>query len=142
MLGGPATGGMNLGRFYLIFDLMVLAVIAVQIWSVVRLLRRRFRMEPQLRTVSRARQAKRATVPLIWEVGLGALLLATPELLKIGWRAAWLWMPDLSLVLLVVGTLWLMTSAVRLTRLTQVILANRSQLPSAAALKHAASPTG
>ena len=142
MLGRQPTAGMSLERFYVIFDLLVLAVIAVQIWSVVRLLRHRLRLEPQLQSVSRPLRLMSVTVPLIWEVGLGALLLATPELLKIGWRAAWLWMPDLSLVLLVVGTLSLMTGAVRLSRLTQVILADRSRLPGVTASKRAASPTG
>ena len=113
MLGQDPTGGGSLTRFYILFDLFVAAIVAVQLWALVRLMRRRY-------TVQRsALNTGRMVVPLIWELGLGVLLLLAPSVVGMSWPAMRLWMPDLAITLLVVGTLWLISGVVRIARLVQ-----------------------
>jgi hypothetical protein len=102
----PPTG-MSLGRFYLWFDLAVIAIVATQAAALIRLLRRPagwFRFGSAL-------------APLAWELGLGvALLLGYPALVGFGWMGSMASMPDVTITLLLVATLWLATGLVRIAR--------------------------
>ena len=56
-----------------------------------------------------------------WELGLASLLLLLyPSVTGgLGWRAAFDFVPDLTLVVLAVSLLWLCTGGLRILRLTQ-----------------------
>ncbi len=120
LLGQQPASAMSLNRFYLIFDAVVFLIVAVQVWSLLRLIRR------PTHNRQRGLSVMLSAVPLIWEIVLGVALLLAPGLIGMSWRSAWLWMPDLTLVLLVAGTLWLITAAVRVYRLGQITLSRRA----------------
>jgi CubicO group peptidase (beta-lactamase class C family) len=106
LAGEEAPGGTSLTRFYVLFNIIVIAVVAVQIAALVRL-------------VLRAAESRiRYRLPLMWELGLSLLILAgLPLLSGIGWGASFAAMPDLTLVVALVATLWLATGVVRIGKL-------------------------
>jgi CubicO group peptidase (beta-lactamase class C family) len=110
----PPTG-VGVTRFFIVFNTLVAAGLAVQVWSLQRVARR-----PGQPLAWRGKGA-RFLAPLLWEVGLGAtLLLAFPALAGgLGWRATFSFVPDLSLVVVVVASLWLLTGCARIFRLLQ-----------------------
>jgi CubicO group peptidase (beta-lactamase class C family) len=122
LLNGQAPPeGTSLARFYVFFDLIVLAILAVQVWALVRLLRRPLCLV-RPRSLGDTVRLGRGIVPLVWEVGLGLLLLVGwPATTGMGWRGSWMSFPDLTLVLLAVAGLWLTTGAVRLLRLGRAL---------------------
>jgi hypothetical protein len=125
LTGHPAPAGMSLTRVYVIFDLIVVAVVALQVLALARLL---------LRPVPRERLAlARYTTPLVWEFGLSLLMLiGYPMLTGVGWRANFTSTPDLVLVLVIVASLWLATGLVRAGRLAATVL-ERRRAPRASA---------
>jgi hypothetical protein len=118
LMGQEPTSSAGLNRFYLYFNLVVVVVVAAQITGLVRLLRRKI-------TLASKRSTARLGVPLIWELGLGGLILWSPNLVD-GWRHAWVWTPDLALTLLAIGSLWVTTGMVRLLR---IVLSVREPSP-------------
>jgi CubicO group peptidase (beta-lactamase class C family) len=108
----PAGSGIR--RFFIIFDAAVLAILVVQLWSLVRVARRRAELPRRtLRTVA-------AVGPLLWEVGASlAILLAFPGSLGLTWQQGLRFIPDQVVVLLAVSLLWLVTGVARSTRLVQ-----------------------
>jgi hypothetical protein len=117
----PPTGP-SLTRFYAVFAAIVLAVLAVQVWALVRLVRRPLAFGPSRRGVGAALGLTRRTVPLLWELGLGlGVLLGYSALLGMTLRGSFLAFPDLTLVLLAVAALWLATGIARAGRLIQAI---------------------
>jgi CubicO group peptidase (beta-lactamase class C family) len=114
----PPTG-VGLTRFYVYFDIILLAIVAVQIWALTRLLRRRLTPRSMPQTVLIA-------APLVWEVGLGlGLLLGYQTLLGMSLRGSFLAFPDLSTALLTIGALWLITGLARILRLGQKVTSGR-----------------
>jgi hypothetical protein len=114
----PPTG-IGITRFFIIFDAIVLAVLAVQLWSLVRVAQRPVTLARNLRDLP-------LVLPLFWELGGGLfLLLAFPAMAGGGWTAALGFVPDLAAVVLAVALLWLATGAARLARLAQAGLAGR-----------------
>lgn len=109
LTGQEPASSAGLHRFYLYFDLIVLTLVTFQIIGLVRLLRRRM-------TATSPGRLFHSGVPLFWELGLGALILWSPNLFD-GWRHAWVWTPDLALTLLVIGSLWMATGLVRVVRI-------------------------
>ena len=122
----PATSA-GLNRFYLIFNLVVLAVVVLQLWALARLVRRQFTLELRPLTARRAWTVARQTVPLVWELVLGAVILTLPTMLH-SWPYLWVWTPDLAVVFLVVGTLWVVTGLLRLAKLGTVLFHQRSRV--------------
>jgi CubicO group peptidase (beta-lactamase class C family) len=113
--GAQGTTGTRIASFYVVFDLVVMIVVAVQIWSLVRLLRRRRHPELPLRGLSRAlSQGRQWVLPLLWEIGIPvAIWLAVPHQADASWGVMLLFAPDLSAALLVVGALFLLTGLAR-----------------------------
>jgi hypothetical protein len=116
---------MGLDRFYVLFDAVVLAIIALQIWSLSRVATR------PVSAVGVGRWLA-ATAPLLWEFGVaGYLLLALPASMGMTWEAGLTAIPDLMRVVLVVAVIWVFTGVIRLTRLlVYVFRSSRSSIPS------------
>ena len=109
LIGDPIDTGTSLHRFYLYFDLIALALLAAAAWPVVRAVRAlKVRRRPRRRWLAAAGVATRASA--------GLLLVAVPAL-AFGWRAAFLWQPDLSALIVLIGTLLLVTATLRLAAL-------------------------
>jgi hypothetical protein len=112
-------------RFFLVFDAIVVAILALQLWSLVRVARRPVTLARNFRDLP-------AVLPLLWELGGGLfLLLAFPGMAGTDWSGALSFVPDLAGVVLAVALLWVATGAARLARLTQIGLADR-QAPAPA----------
>src|SRR5690606_2547085 len=115
--GAAPHEGRGLTSFYVAFDLIVLAFVAVQLLALLRLVRGPLTLARPA-TAGQTLSLLRQTAPLVWEVGLGLLLLiGWPAITGMGWRGSWMSFPDLTLVLLVVAGLWLATAIVRVLRL-------------------------
>ena len=107
LLGEEPAVGTTLTRFYLVFDAVVaLTLVAIGV-ALIRLLRRRHRT---LRLRRRVIAVARGTV----EVALGALLLAVPVLSGQTYPGAFLWWPDLTVVLVALGGLLAIMGATRI----------------------------
>jgi CubicO group peptidase (beta-lactamase class C family) len=120
--GETPPSGISITRFFIIFDALVALVIALQVWSLLRVSRRE---APRLR---RDRRTLGAILPLTWELGLAALILiAFPSVIGFGWEANLFFVPDLTLFVLAVSLLWLATGSVRVGRLLLSNLAQRRQ---------------
>ena len=109
LIGDPVDTGTSLHRFYLYFDLLALALLAATTWALARAARALRRRQP-------VRHTKRAIAGIVARVTGGVLLVALPAV-ALGWRAAFLWQPDMSSVLVVLGALLLLTAALRLAAL-------------------------
>jgi CubicO group peptidase (beta-lactamase class C family) len=110
--GEDPPGGLSIAQFFVVFDTAVLVILAVQVWSLLRVLL------PPAPSIEGTRAAALALVPLLWELGLGLLLLlAFPASLGATWPQAFRQLPDLSLVVLLVALLWIATGIVRIARL-------------------------
>lgn len=119
LLGQEPPAGRSLIKFYLIFDSVVLLIVTLQLLSLFRLLRHRTRVEigpPSSRSVL---HPALKLLPILLELGLGIFLLLTPVLASLGWRTGMLWMPDLALVLAVVGGLFVVTGLLRAVKLVK-----------------------
>jgi CubicO group peptidase (beta-lactamase class C family) len=119
ILTGDEPATTSLSRFYLTFTLVVAVVIAIQIVSLVRLVRQSMTNGDASLAGWNQRSWARKFVPLVWEFGLPLLVLMTPGVLGMSWRSVFLWLPDLGVVLLAVATLWLVTGIVRVTALVR-----------------------
>jgi hypothetical protein len=111
LIGDPVNTGTSLHRYYLYLDLIALALLAALAWGIVRAVRAlRTRTRPDRRWLAIAGVATRA--------GAGVLLVALPAL-TFGWRASFLWQPDVFTVIVLIGALLLITAALRLARLVR-----------------------
>ncbi|HEY8447888.1 MAG TPA: serine hydrolase domain-containing protein [Thermomicrobiales bacterium] len=125
--GAAPHEGRGLTSFYVAFDLIVLAFVAVQLLALLRLVRGPLTLARPA-TAGQTLSLLRQTAPLVWEVGLGLLLLiGWPAITGMGWRGSWMSFPDLTLVLLVVAGLWLATAIVRVLRLSQAFRERRAR---------------
>jgi CubicO group peptidase (beta-lactamase class C family) len=111
LIGDPVNTGTSLHRYYLYLDLIALALLAALAWGIVRAVRAlRTRTRPDRRWLAVAGVAARA--------GGGVLLVALPGL-TFGWRASFLWQPDVFTLIVLIGALLLITAALRLARLVR-----------------------
>lgn len=118
LTGHEPPTGLSLTTFYAIFDSVVIAFVAIQLFALILLIRRPVRRRGLFARV-------RYTLPLLWEFGLGLLILfGYPALTGIGWRANFTSTPDLVVVLVIVANLWLVTGLLRLGKVG-VVLADR-----------------
>ena len=105
----PPTGT-STGRFFIIFDTLVAIVIVAQAWTLTRVIARpRSEMKPTVRR----------TAPLVGELIVAPLvLLIYPGITGgLGWRAAFTFIPDLSLTVASVAGLAVLTGVIRAVRL-------------------------
>ncbi len=109
LIGDPVDTGTSLHRFYLFFDLIALALLAAVAWPVVRAAR-------ALRTRTRPRHRRLAIAGVVTRAAGGILLVALPAL-TFGWRASFLWQPDVFTLIALIGALLLVAAALRLARL-------------------------
>jgi len=112
VLGEPAPRSTSLRTFYLVFDLVVLVLVAGAGWGLAR-------------SVQALRHRRRPVrVVLAW---LGVLtrlvvvgLLLWALLALYGWRQTWTWAPDLGVVVLLLSLLLLVTAGTRAAGLVLV----------------------
>lgn len=117
--GEEPPSGIGLTRFYILFDAVVVAILAVQVWSLVRVARRRPSLTGGLPLAL-------GVAPLFWEVLLSLFVISTPQaLLGMSWPATFRAMPDVALMLVTVSALWLLTGTVRIGRLVQATASAR-----------------
>lgn len=122
LVGQQPAEATGLNRFYLFFNAVVVVTVAVQSVALVRLIRRRLRPSNS----GRAWGITRQVIPLTWELGLGALLLIAPSLIS-SWPHIRVWTPDLAVVAVVVGGLWLVTGLVRIATLVTPVVVRQRQ---------------
>ena len=111
LIGDPVNTGTSLHRYYLYLDLIALALLAALAWGIVRAVR-------ALRTRTRPRHRWLAIAGVVTRAAAGVLLVALPAL-TFGWRASFLWQPDVFTVIVLIGALLLVTAALRLARLVR-----------------------
>lgn len=106
LVGQEAPDGPGSMPVFIILITVALATVTAQVWTLARLVRDG--IPPSLGTM-------RAAVPLSWELGLaGAMLVGYPSILGgLGWSTTLAFLPDLTLLVLVVGGLAVATGAVR-----------------------------
>ena len=109
LIGDRVDTGTSLHRYYLYVDLIALALLAAAAWPVVRAAR-------ALRARRRPRHRWLAIAGVVTRAAGGVLLVALPAL-AFGWRASFLWQPDVFTLIVLLGTLLLITAALRLARL-------------------------
>jgi hypothetical protein len=121
MLRGEAPPtGPGMTRLYVLFDTLVVTILAVQLWSLVNVARR------EIAKPAGAGQRARTFGPLTWELGVALLLLvALPGMLALTWPQALQSIPDLAVVVIAMAVLWLMTGAARMARIVQAMSAHR-----------------
>jgi CubicO group peptidase (beta-lactamase class C family) len=108
--------GMGMTRFYILYDAVVAAAVAVQLWSLMRVASH----SPQLTS---SWKLFGSVAPLTWEFGVSLLILVLyPMSLGGSWPTSMEFLPDVSLVLLVISLLWLLTGLVRVGRLVQAVI--------------------
>ncbi len=123
----PNPHGPTMTRLYLYLDLGVLLVLGLQIWSLVRLLRRRLSVALRPEGVGTVlAQARQTILPLAWELGLSIYALAALPRLLTGadWAYIFVWVPDLGVVILLICGLWLLTGATRIARTARALRAS------------------
>jgi len=120
-IGDPVDTGTSLHRYYLYVDLIALALLGMVAWPVVRAVR-------AVRTRMRPRHRWLAIAGVVTRAGGGVLLVALPAL-AFGWRASFLWQPDVFTLIVLLGALLLVTAALRLTRLLRRPLNPRQEGP-------------
>ena len=106
LIGDPIDTGTSLHRFYLYFDLIALALLAAATWPVVRAAR-------ALRRGMRPRHRWLAIAGVVIRAAGGVLLVALPAL-AFGLQAAFLWQPDLFILIVLIGVLLLVAAGLRL----------------------------
>src|SRR5829696_3778622 len=99
LLDEPVTG-VSAHRFYAIFDLVALGIFALLAWSLTR---------AALPVRHRMRSAAAAAIRAL----AGIVMALAPGLAGAGWASSWLWSPDLTLTLVVFGSLLLITAVLR-----------------------------
>jgi CubicO group peptidase (beta-lactamase class C family) len=114
--GGQAPDATGFATGYVVFDLVVAITIAVQIWSLVRLMRRRSRPELPMGGLSHLESSGPLwLLPLVWELGIpAAIWFAIPQQADASWGVVWLFAPDLTAASIAIAGLFLLTGAVRL----------------------------
>jgi hypothetical protein len=93
--GGQEAKDARIGSCYLVLDLAIALVLAVQGWSLIRLLQRRGGLEFPLCGLSHTLdQGRRWVLPLHWEFGLPlAIASLIPKRAKVSWKGVRLFAP-------------------------------------------------
>ena len=110
-LNQPVSDLPSLRRFYLFFDLVVVALLGAAAWGLVRAVRT---ARHPYNVRHRLRGWSGVLVRGVTVVGL--VVLPT---LSYGWRGAWTWAPDVTLVVAALAALLAATTALRLAALTR-----------------------
>jgi CubicO group peptidase (beta-lactamase class C family) len=133
LIGDSVDTGTSLHRYYLYVDLIALALLAAVAWPLVRATR-------ALRTRTRPRHRWLAIAGVVTRAAAGVLLVALPAL-AFGWRASFLWQPDVFTVIVLLGALLLVTAALRLATLVRRSLTSPQEAPVSDTVPAATAPT-
>ena len=133
LIGDPIDTGTSLHRYYLFLDLIALALLAAAAWPVVRAAR-------ALRTHRRSRHRWLAIAGVVARAAGGVLLVALPAL-TFGWRASFLWQPDVFTVIALIGALLLATAALRLAGLSRRPPRSPQEWPASGTVPAETAPT-
>lgn len=110
-IGQPTVDLPSMRRFYAIFDLVVLGLLAAAGWGLLR-------AAEAVRSQRKPRHRALGWAGIVARTVTVAALVVLP-LLSYGWRGAWTWAPDLTLVLATMALLLTITTALRLLTLTR-----------------------
>ena len=113
--GEDAAGGTSTSQFYAIFNVVVLAVVAIQVWSLLRLVRRTTRP-------SSTYEWGAAVLPFAWEFAFAGFVTWTVARMPGGWSGTFLSLPDFTLVAAIVAGTWIATGLTRTAWLGRVVL--------------------
>ncbi len=113
-LDQPTTALPSLRRFYLLFDLVALALLGAAAWGLTR----------AARAGGPPRRRGRAWAGVVVRA-LAALALAALPMSSYGWPGVWTWAPDLALVIAALALLLALTAALRLSALLRSRLTGR-----------------
>jgi len=105
LLDEPVTG-VSAHRFYAIFDLVALGIFALLAWSLTR-------AALAVRRATPVRHRMRSAAAAAIRALAGIVMALAPGLAGAGWASSWLWSPDLTLTLVVFGSLLLITAVLR-----------------------------
>ena len=105
VVGEPADGGPSIRRFYLVLDLVALALVAAAGWGLVRAVGSQRRPRP--------RGGIPTATGVVVRLALVGVLAVLPGLLGHTWSSLWLWAPDLALVIGLLAVLLLATAVAR-----------------------------
>jgi CubicO group peptidase (beta-lactamase class C family) len=133
LIGDPIESGTSLHRFYLLFDLIALALLAAALRALVHAAR-------ALRDGARPRRRAAAIAGVAIRGILGLTLLALPAA-TLGWQASWLWQPDLSTLVVLMGGLLLVTAALRLGTLLRRVPGTPREGPATGTTPTEAAPS-
>jgi CubicO group peptidase (beta-lactamase class C family) len=122
--GARPPDGIGLTTFYVYFDVAVALLLLAQVAALLRLARHPFG------ATARGWTFARRVAPLSWELLLGLGLVWFATLAGMGWRGNVLAYPDLTLVVLAVGSLWVITGITRILRLRGAGTAERQAVMS------------
>jgi CubicO group peptidase (beta-lactamase class C family) len=110
-LGQPVVDLPSIRTFYMVFDLVVLSLLAAAGWALLRAVR-------ALRSSRSPDHRVRRWLGVLVR-SLAVVALVALPLLSAGWRAAWTWAPDLTLVIAALAVLLATTTAFRVLSLTR-----------------------
>ena len=134
LIGDPIESGTSLHRFYLLFDLIALALLVAAVLGRSGAPRVRF-------GTARARGGAPPPSPASrYGRILGLALLALPAV-TLGWQASWLWQPDLSTLVVLIGGLLLVTAALRLGTLLRRVAGTTQEGPATGTTPTEAAPS-
>lgn len=112
--GQPKDTGID--RLYLALDSAVAGALAAELWSFVRLARRRDEALPD----GSPSTAGPGALPLLWEVGIPvAIAVVPPRMFKVGWKGLRLYGPDLSYALTAIGGVFVAKAALRAAKMAR-----------------------
>lgn len=123
--GGQGATDARIGTIYLVLDLAISVVLALQGWSLIRLVRRHGDLEFPMRDLSHALgQGRRWVLPLLWEFGLPvAIARMIPKRAQVSWKGIMLFAPDLGYSFIGIGGVFLLTGLIRAVKAGLSLLA-------------------
>ena len=104
LLGEP-VGGASARSFYAKFDLVVAAIFGLLLWSLTR-------AALAVRRAAAVRHFRHSALGVVARALAGTLIALSPGL-TLGWASSWLWSPDLTLTVVVLGSTLVLIAAVR-----------------------------
>lgn len=120
LLGEPADPGTTVKRFYLIFNLVTAIILAAALFS----------LYLAIRDARRARPPRHRPLSIIatpFRIALAAIFLFYPGLIGYGWRATFVWHPDLAIALALISITLIAVLAARVVWLARTRHGNQHE---------------
>ncbi len=112
--GEDASGGTTTTQFYLMFNALAAAIVTIQVWSLIRMVRRSGRPAGGWGWAA-------ASLPFAWEFVVAGFLTWTFAHAPGGWAGSFLSLPDITVVVAVVTGTWIATGLTRVAWLARAV---------------------